>query len=622
MKKSRLEAVLWDMDGTLVDTEPYWHDAELELVGEFGGTWTEDDQASVTGFDLRDSAALLRDRGGVDLEIDEIVNRMLDVVIAKVRQQIPWRPGARELLGELHERGIPCALVTMSWRSLVDAIVRELPSGSFKITITGDEVVFGKPHPEPYLTAAAALNVDPQRCVAIEDSPTGLRSAVAAGCVVVAVPNSVAISPHGAYRMLDSLEGVRTDDLVGFVRKPAARSTQTSSGSSRTSNRRRTVTVLVASAVIIAGLAIAVFRPTAKAPTSTIAPAIAPATIAFDTWVPAFLLPDSTTSLQTYGGALREAMPFWYTLVDPGTIILDPAVTAEVSAQVVAEARQHKLRVMPSILDKTSTGTLATLLADPVRRQQHADAIVALVTAGGFDGIDIDYEQFGYNDPHSSWESTSVAFTAFIGELSTRLHAQGKTLSVTVPPIYDAGRTDDSGYWVYDYATLAPLVDRLRILAYDYSVATPGPIAPLSFVRRAIAGATAAVKDTSKVDLAVPLYGYNWVVSTDGTCSADAPTGKTNVSQRSIDDLLAKRAATPVFDAQTGESSFTYQVQYTDGTNTCTQTRQVNFVDAEGTRLRIDLARTSFLGGVALWAIGYDSPATWTTVGSLAAVQG
>ena len=71
MKKSRLEAVLWDMDGTLVDTEPYWHDAELELVGEFGGTWTADDQASVTGFDLRDSAALLRDRGGVDLEIDE-----------------------------------------------------------------------------------------------------------------------------------------------------------------------------------------------------------------------------------------------------------------------------------------------------------------------------------------------------------------------------------------------------------------------------------------------------------------------------------------------------------------------------------------------------------------------
>src|ERR1700746_135791 len=104
------------MDGTLVDTEPYWHEAEIDLVTEFGGSWTEEDQRSLTGFDLRDAAAELQTRGGVLLDVDEIGDRMLDHVIEKVHLQIPWRPGARELLCELHEAGVPCALVTMSWR--------------------------------------------------------------------------------------------------------------------------------------------------------------------------------------------------------------------------------------------------------------------------------------------------------------------------------------------------------------------------------------------------------------------------------------------------------------------------------------------------------------------------
>ena len=147
-------AVLWDMDGTLCDTEPYWMACERELVDRFGGTWTEDDARSIIGFDLLDAAVVLRDRGGVDMDPHAIVEWMLDGVIARVREHVPWRPGARRLLSELNALGVPCALVTMSWRRLVDTILEELAPIHFDVLVTGDDVRDGKPHPEPYLNAA------------------------------------------------------------------------------------------------------------------------------------------------------------------------------------------------------------------------------------------------------------------------------------------------------------------------------------------------------------------------------------------------------------------------------------------------------------------------------------
>jgi spore germination protein YaaH len=114
------------------------------------------------------------------------------------------------------------------------------------------------------------------------------------------------------------------------------------------------------------------------------------------------------------------------------------------------------------------------------------------------------------------------------------------------------------------------------------------------------------------------LGGYNWPVSTDGTCPASIDTGRTSITQATVDDLLAKRQATPVHDPVTGEASFTYTATFTDGTTSCTQTREAHYVDAEGAATRVDLARTSRLGGASLWAIGYDSPATWTAIGALA----
>ena len=201
-------AVLWDMDGTLVDTEPYWMACEFDLVARHGGTWTSADAHSIVGYDLLDAGHEIRTRGGVELEPAEIAAWLLEGVIDRVAEQLPWRPGARELLAECAAAGIPCAMVTMSWRRLADAVIDAAPRGSFAASVTGDEVTNGKPDPEPYLAAAAALGVDPTACIAIEDSPTGVASAMAAGCVTLGVPHVVPIAATPGLTLVDSLVGV------------------------------------------------------------------------------------------------------------------------------------------------------------------------------------------------------------------------------------------------------------------------------------------------------------------------------------------------------------------------------------------------------------------------------
>jgi HAD superfamily hydrolase (TIGR01509 family) len=149
----------------------------------------------------------------VRLEPVDLVERLLDGVIARVAEELPWRPGAPELLAQCVAAGIPCVLVTMSWRRLADALIAAAPSGSFAASITGDEVSNGKPDPEPYLAAAATLGVDPAQCVAIEDSPTGVASALAAGCATLGVPHVVPVAAAPGLTLVDSLVGLGVPDL-------------------------------------------------------------------------------------------------------------------------------------------------------------------------------------------------------------------------------------------------------------------------------------------------------------------------------------------------------------------------------------------------------------------------
>ena len=210
-------AVLWDMDGTVVDTEPHWMAAETALLASHGASWSHQQALALVGSALPDSGRVLSTHleaeTGVVLSAEEIVDHLLQEVIAQLAAGVVWRPGAVELLRALGAAGVPCALVTMSYRSLADAVARLLP-GVFQVVVAGDEVERGKPAPDPYLAAAAHLGVDPAACVAIEDSPTGVASAEAAGCRVIACPHMVPIPPAAGRSRVTSLESVDLDVLA------------------------------------------------------------------------------------------------------------------------------------------------------------------------------------------------------------------------------------------------------------------------------------------------------------------------------------------------------------------------------------------------------------------------
>ena len=587
-------AVLWDMDGTIVDTEPYWIATEYELVAEFGGRWSDEKAHSLVGLDLRDSAAILRDRGGVDLPIDEIVNRLLDGVIARIAERVPWRPGARELLADLQREGIPTALVTMSWRRFAQAVVDILPAGTFTTIITGDEVSRGKPHPEPYLAAAAALGVDPRDCVAIEDSPTGVRSAVAAGCRTIAVPNVVDIPPGEEYERLDSLTELDLSRL-GIDEGHAPRA------------RRRLAGLVLAVAALAGGGWWATRTDEPLPPLSS---------VPVSGWVPYWALDDALPTVQRHGPLLHELSPFWYSTRGAQKVGLSGSLDTDDIAPMAAALQASGALVIPSVVDEMGAGGMAAVLADPQRRANHVRTLVSLATEGEFDGLDIDYETFAWSDGRDTWESTRPNWVAFVTELGAALREVGKRLVVTIPPAYPDS-SPERGAWVYDPAAIAPHVDTIRVMAYDYSTSAAGPIAPLTWVREVAQGMVALVGDSSKVVLGIPTYGRNWVVSTSGTCPESAQ-GTVPVTQDSALAVAARRGAVPTHDPVTGESWFAYQLTVDDSGVSCVQSREVHWVDEQGVRARIDIAREERLGGVALWAIGFDSDSLWPTIADLA----
>ncbi len=220
-------AVLWDMDGTLVDTEPYWMAAETALVESFGGVWTHEDALQLVGNGLHDSATILQ-AAGVRLSAEEIIDRLTDEVRhALATKGVPFRSGARELLRALRESGIRTALVTMSLRRMAESIVDLLDFDGFDVVVAGDDVEHPKPHPDPYLTAARLLGIDIADAVVIEDSPTGVRSGVAAGAVVLGVPHVVALDGVGAHQLWPTLHGRTVQDISAVHRLHRATLTET-----------------------------------------------------------------------------------------------------------------------------------------------------------------------------------------------------------------------------------------------------------------------------------------------------------------------------------------------------------------------------------------------------------
>jgi HAD superfamily hydrolase (TIGR01509 family) len=203
-------AVLWDLDGTIVDTEPLWMAAEHELAEQHGKVWTDEDAMQLVGNSLIASGEYIREKLEIDMSAEEVVEYLVERLAASLREHIDWRPGARELIEALDAAGIPQALVTMSYASIAEPVASALP---FAAVVTGDAVERPKPFPDPYLLAAEKLGVDASKCLAIEDSRTGAASASAAGCDVLVVPHFVSVPEADRRVQRPTLAGLTPESL-------------------------------------------------------------------------------------------------------------------------------------------------------------------------------------------------------------------------------------------------------------------------------------------------------------------------------------------------------------------------------------------------------------------------
>ena len=397
------------------------------------------------------------------------------------------------------------------------------------------------------------------------------------------------------------------NDIADDTPVAAVAPTMTTNGETAASGaRRRGVLIgLVAVLAVVGGGGFLLTREEAPPPKPD---------IPLDAWAPYWALDDSLPEFEQRVGSLRDVSPFWFNATGVDEISIDPNALDEGLEEFFEIADDAGVNVVPSIIDAMPAGEMAAILADPETRTQHVETILTFAEELDVAGIDIDYEQFAFADGRSTWAATRPNWVAFITELGAALRTDGRTLTVSIPPVYDAEQTADSGFWVYDYGAIAPHVDRIRIMAYDFSVGEPGPIAPLAFVERSINGAIEATGDPDKLVLGLAAYGRNWPTGESGVCPVDELQGRTSVTARSVDDLLVLRSATPVFVPETGEYTFDYDLEVTDGTTTCTQGRRVHYVDGDGVRLRMDLAREYGLNGVSLWALGFEDDAVWDQI--------
>ncbi len=219
----RLQAVLFDMDGLLVDSEPLWFEVEHSVMSRLGGEWTEDDQRALVGGSLHRSVGYLLSRASRPATHDEVADWLIGGMAELLAErEVAVMPGAIALLVEVRAAGIPRALVTSSERIIMDAVLASLARHdiAFDVTVCGADVASPKPHPEPYQLAAALIGADPRFCVALEDSPSGVAAALAAGCAAIAVPGVTTVPPRPGLTIVSSLADVHLDLLEALVTRP------------------------------------------------------------------------------------------------------------------------------------------------------------------------------------------------------------------------------------------------------------------------------------------------------------------------------------------------------------------------------------------------------------------
>ena len=343
-------------------------------------------------------------------------------------------------------------------------------------------------------------------------------------------------------------------------------------------------------------------------------------------WLPDYSLARNLPTVEGNLDLIRDISPFWYGLTGETTIKDKYAIGKYTTPieQVIARLKANGLLLLPTITDDNPKLVLANLLANPNSRTNIVQTIKSLVIKYNYDGIDLDFETFYTQDGRSSWVTLKPNWIAFIKELSTALHDQGKLLSVTTPPDF-APETKRAGNSVYSWAEIGPLIDRLRIMAYDFSTTSPGPIGPLPWSEDAVKYAVTQMP-ASKVYLGIPGYGRDWITKVDGVCPKDFATSvvvgaKAAVIMREALALATSNNATPTYSDLNAESTFTYKKTYVDPTNSasfCTASRTVWYPDERSYTARTNLVGKYRLGGIAVWTFGMENAAAIATIRDIA----
>ncbi len=349
----------------------------------------------------------------------------------------------------------------------------------------------------------------------------------------------------------------------------------------------------------------------------------------------------------------KDISPFFYSAQVDGTIALVGSATQLKTTVDTAQARG--IKVLPSITDGSGKWIMATvILANTTSRAQHIQNIVDLVNSHGFDGIDLDYEGFAFTDGTASWSTTQPVWVAFVTELAAALHANGKLLSVTIPPTWlDANVV--RGYPVYAPQEIGAVADRVRLMVYDWSVANPGPISPMSWLNKVIAYNDPIVPN-DKLQLGVPAYGRNWgrKVKASEICP-DGALNTTSTELENMQGVIDAHGASPTRDVS-GEMTFSYDIVVTGYSTTpipappyvpaanalpsltssasgsaaglqpalrltpptvqlsCTVRHFVYYPDAATLQLHAQAARDAGWSGVVIWALGYETADVYTAL--------
>lgn len=349
-------------------------------------------------------------------------------------------------------------------------------------------------------------------------------------------------------------------------------------------------------------------------------------------WIPYYGMKTSLPAALNNADLIREVMPFWYTFKYNGKSasiqdLYSPANPSVPIAQPLSTMKNAGFTIIPTITDGTDKLVLANLLSTESGRQAAVKVINDLVINNNFDGIDLDFEGFAFVDGNNSWDKTKPNWVTFVKLLSQTLKANGKLLSMTTPYLLDPA-SGKRGYYVYAWAEIAPFIDRLRIMTYDFSVSKPGPIGPISWTEETIKYAV-SIMPASKVFVGLAGYGRDWVTRVTGVCPADVAKTVTTSAKaatflmRNAQTLAAGYGATISYNENFQEATFTYQKTYNGNTATglatsCTATRVAWYQDAKAFEARAQLVAKYRLGGVVAWTVGFEDEMAMTNIRNVA----